>query len=125
VFLVTLAVGAVTVAAISLSPFYVRRFRLPSSARFGAALVAASVGLGAVSVSTPGGALAPSDQLFLCLFATLLLGALLILGDNPDEGDDDSGGGPDDSDGDPPWWPEFESGFRSYVGRPRHPVTSR
>ncbi len=121
-FVVTLVAGAVTVTAISLSPLYVRRIRLLRSARLGTALVIGSIGLGAVSVSTPGGVLPPTDPLFLCLFAALLLGALLILGDDPEERRDDPEGWHDD---DPPWWPEFEAGFSHHVRQRRFPAASR
>jgi len=66
----------------------------------------------------------PKDELFLCLFALLLLGTLLILADDPDEGDD-PGDRDDESDGDPPWWPEFEAGFSGYTRQRRSPVTTR
>ena len=124
-FVVTLAVGAVTVAAISLSPLYARRVRLVRSARLGTALVAGSIALGASSVATSGWPLLPRDELFLCLFAALLLGTLLILGDDAEEGPDDPNGWLDDSGGDPPWWPEFEAGFSRHVGRRRYPAASR
>jgi len=125
VFLVTVAAGAVTIAAISLSPLYIRRIRLVSSARLGTGLVAGSDVLGAVSVSTSGRALPPRDELFLCLFAALLLGALLILGDDPDGWRDDPDGRRGDSDDDPPWWPEFEAGFSRHVAQRRYSPASR
>ena len=68
--------------------------------------------------------MAPKDELFLCLFALLLLGTLLILADEPDDRGDDPDGHHDDSDGDPPWWPEFEAGFSNYTRQPRSPVAT-
>jgi len=124
-FIFTVAVGAATVAAISLAPLYAKRFRLGSSSRLGTALVIASIVLGGLSFASSGRLLAPKDELFLCLFAVLLLGTLLILGDGPDERGDDGDGSRDGSDGDPPWWPEFEKGFSNHVRRPRSPVTTR
>jgi hypothetical protein len=121
-FIFTVAAGSATIAAISLSPLYARRFRLRSS-RLGLVLVAVAIVLGAGSMVTTGGVVAPKDELFLCLFAVLLLGTLMILGDDPDERDDD--GRRDDSDDEPPWWPEFEKGFSQYARRPRSPVTTR
>jgi hypothetical protein len=123
-FIVTCAAGTATVAAIALAPLYARRLRLGGSSRLGTALVVASILCGAASVAASGAAMPPKDELFLFLFALLLLGTLLILGDEPDEGGDDGDGRHDGSDGDPPWWPEFEAGFRHYARRPRSPVAS-
>jgi hypothetical protein len=123
-FIFTFAVGTATVAAIALSPLYAPRLRVLSSSRVGMALVGTSILLGAFAFATSGGLVAPKDELFLCLFALLLLGTLLILADGPDERDDHGGDG-DDSDGDPPWWPEFEAGFSSYTRQPRSPVATR
>jgi hypothetical protein len=124
-FVVTLAVGTATVAAISLSPLYARRVHLVRSSRLGTGLVIVALALGALSLATSGYAVASKDELFLCLFGVLLLGTLLILGEDPDE----RGGGPDglgeNPEGDPPWWPEFEADFSSYARRPRSPVTTR
>ena len=123
-FFFTLAVGTTTIAAISLAPLWARRFSLArSSSRLGTALVAASMALGAASVATSWRILSPRDELFLCLFVGLLLGTVLILGDTGS--DDDADGRGDGSDDDPPWWPEFESGFSQYVKRPRSPVPNR
>ena len=123
-FIFTLGVGATTVAAISLSPLWARHFSLArSSSRLGTALVAASITLAAASSATSWRILSPKDELFLCLFVGLLLGTVLILGDTGS--DDDSDGRGDGSDDDPPWWPEFESGFSQYAKRPRSPVTNR
>jgi hypothetical protein len=124
-FIFTLAVGTATVGAISLSPLYARRLRVVRSSRLGAALVAGAIAVGVASVAGSGRPLPPTDELFLCLFALLLMGALLLLGDDPDEHGDDEDGRGEDSDGDPPWWPEFEAGFRGYARRPRSPVASR
>ena len=123
-FIFTFAVGTATVAAIALSPLYAPRLKALSSSRVGTALVGTSILLAAFSVATSGGLVAAKDELFLCLFALLLLGTLLILADGPDERDD-SDGHDDDSDGDPPWWPEFEAGFGSYTRQPRSPVATR
>lgn len=123
-FIFTFAVGTATVAAIALSPLYAARLRVLSSSRLGTVLVGAALVLGAFTVLTSGGVVAPKDELFLCLFALLLLGTLLIIADDPDDRDD-HGGRHDDSDGDPPWWPEFEAGFKSYARQPRRPVATR
>jgi hypothetical protein len=124
-FIFTLAVGTTTVAAISLSPLWARRVSLvKSSSRLGTALVASSITVGAASVTTSWRILSPKDALFLCLFVILLLGTVLILGDT-DSQDDGGDGRGDGSDDDPPWWPEFESGFSQYVRRPRSPVVNR
>jgi hypothetical protein len=124
-FIFTVGVGTVTVAAISLSPFYARRVRLMRSSRLGTVLVGTAIVLGAASMVPTGGILPAKDELFLCLFAVLLLGTLLILGDDSDERGDDGDGDRDGSDDDPPWWPEFEKGFSHYTRQPRSPVTSR
>ena len=123
-FIFTFAVGTATVAAIALSPLYAPRLKAISSSRVGIALVSTALLLGTLTVATSGGVVGPRDELFLGLFAILLLGTLLILADDPDDRDD-PGGDHDGSDGDPPWWPEFEAGFSSYARRPRSPVASR
>jgi hypothetical protein len=123
-FIFTFAVGTATVAAVALSPLYAPRLKAMSSARIGTALVGAAVLFGAFSVATSGALVAPKDELFLCLFALLLLGTLLILADEPEDGDD-PGGSHDDPSGDPPWWPEFEAGFSQYTRPRRAPVTTR
>ena len=122
-FIFTFAVGTATVAAIALSPLYAPRLKVSNSSRLGAALVGTSILLGAFAVGISGAMVAPKDELFLCLFALLLLGTLLILADEPDSRD--PGDPHDDSDGDPPWWPEFEAGFSSYTRQPRSPAASR
>ena len=122
-FIVTLATGSVMVAAIAMSPMYARRVRFQRSPFAGILLVCGSIGLGLAARgsadTTP-----PRDDLFLCLFAMLLLGALLIVADPGDDGfgDDSGGDGPDE---DPPWWPEFEAGFRSYARHSRRPLVTR
>jgi hypothetical protein len=122
-FIFTFAVGTATVAAIALSPLYAPRLKVMSSSRVGIALVGAATLLGGFTVATSG-VVGPKDELFLCLFALLLLGTLLILAEDPDDRDDPDGGH-DNSDGDPPWWPEFEAGFSQYTRQPRAPMTSR
>ncbi len=126
-FLFTLALGVCIVAAILLSPLYIQRVGLVKSpargaisfTSLGAALVTASLGLAALAVSLPGGRLQGNDALFVFLFVLLLIGSLLILvGDDPDDEDE----GPD---ADPPWWPEFEAGFRHHLSRQRPPVSTR
>jgi hypothetical protein len=123
-FIFTFAVGTATVAAIALSPLYAPRLKVMSSSRIGSALVATALLLGVFSAATSGGFGAAKDELFLCLFALLLLGTLLILADDPEDRDDPDGRD-GDSDGDPPWWPEFEAGFSHYTRQPRSPVASR
>jgi hypothetical protein len=123
-FIFTFAVGTATVAAIALSPLYAARLKAMSSSRVGTVLVGGALVLGVFSVLTSGGAIAPKDELFLCLFALLLLGTLLIIADDPEDRDD-PGGHQDGSDGDPPWWPEFEAGFKSYTRQPRRPIATR
>jgi hypothetical protein len=113
VFLVTLAVGLVVIAAISLSPLYAGRVRLPrGSAVLGAGLVASALGL-AVAAALWQAAMVPSrNGAFLAAFVLLFLGALLIV--RTDEGDDPGA----DAD-EPPWWPSFELDYRSYARRQR------
>jgi len=60
-------------------------------------------------------------ELVLAAFPMLLLGALLILSGNGDDG----GHGGTGSGDEPPWWPEFEREFRRYSRRRRHPVAGR
>jgi hypothetical protein len=111
VFLVTLAVGLVVIAAISLSPLYVRRVRLPrGSTALGAALVAAALGLGVAAALLRAAMIPSRNGAFLAAFVLLFLGALLIL--RTDEGDDPGADAPE-----PPWWPSFELDFRSYARR--------
>jgi hypothetical protein len=126
-FPVTLALGLCIVAAILLSPLYIQRVRLvksssPATVRrgsLGAALVLGSLGVAAVAVSLPGRSTPQNDALFLGLFVLLLVGSLLILaGDDTDE----EGDGPD---ADPPWWPEFEAGFRQHLRHARRPISTR
>jgi hypothetical protein len=113
----TVLAGFVVVAAIAFSPLYVRRLRLGGSVRLGMLLVVAAIGL--ASGAAASGWSFPRDELFLVLFAALLVGALLILGDDP--GDEPA----EDADGDPPWWPEFEADFGRYVRSRRRPLIRR
>jgi hypothetical protein len=117
-FVFMLALGVCIVGAILLSPLYIRRVRVVKSAMLGAALVVGSLGLAAIAASPPVRVAPANDVLFLCLFVLLLVGALLILGDDSDE----EGDGPD---ADPPWWPEFEAGFRHHLRSQRRPVSTR
>jgi len=123
-FIFTFAIGTATVAAIALAPLYASRLKVTGSSRLGFGLVAASMLLGATSAATAGMLTPPKDELFLTLFALLLAGTLLILADDPEDRDDD-GRGRDDFDGDPPWWPDFEDGFREYTRRRRSPIATR
>jgi hypothetical protein len=127
-FAFTVAIGMGTVAAISLSPLYARRLQLSRRpSRVGLTVIGVAILLGGTSIASADQLLPARDGLFLSLFALLLLGTLLILGDDPGaRGDDDDrpGDGPD-GDADPPWWPEFEAGFSQYARRPRAPVASR
>jgi hypothetical protein len=119
VFVVTIAVGLVVVAAVSLSPLYADDALLPQrSSNVGGTLVAAALLLGVVSslLDAP----APRSCGFLLAFVLLLVGAMLLLG-----GDEDDGPEPGDADDDPPWWPAFETGFRSYVQAQRRPAPRR
>jgi hypothetical protein len=126
-FAFTVAVGLGTVTAISLSPLYARRLQLARrSSRIGLVVISVAILLGATSIASADQLLPARDGLFLSLFALLLLGTLLILGDDPGErGDDDERPGDGPGEGDPPWWPEFESGFSQYARRPRAPVATR
>ena len=124
-FIFTFAVGTATVAAIALSPLYAPRLKLASSSRLGAGLVGTSIFLGAAFVATSGHLVGPNNELFLCLFALLLVGTVLILADDPEDRGDDWDDRRDGSDGDPPWWPEFEAGFSHYVRNRRSPIATR
>jgi len=111
VFVVTLGVGAIL--TIALAPLYADR--LPSgSIELGSALVALAISAALLGLMTVGPPAAREDELFLTSFVLLTIGSVFVLGA---EGHDDgpSGG----ADGDPPWWPEFESGFRNYVRKTR------
>lgn len=111
-FLLTLTCGIVAVVAVALSPTYVRAVRIGSAPRLGGVLIVASATLALVAAAHrrhPDG-----RALFLVAFVLLLAGALLVVAD--DTGEDSDGG-----DGEPPWWPEFEAGFRRYARRPRTP----
>lgn len=111
-FLLTLTCGIAAVVAVALAPLYVGRLPVAPAPRLGAALVTSSALLALVAVVHPRH---PDGRLvFLGAFALLLAGALLVLADERDDGDDDAG--------EPPWWPEFESDFRRYAARPRRPL---
>ncbi len=114
----TVLAGSVVVVAIALSPLYVRRLRVAGSVRVGAALVVGAIGI-AMTASAIGSS-SPRDELFLVVFAALLVGALLILGDDRDDRPGEDGGMDD-----PPWWPEFEDDFGRYVRTRRRPVSPR
>jgi hypothetical protein len=116
-FRMTVLVGLVVVVAIALSPLYVRRLRVAGSARLGALLVVGAVGVASSSAAV--GWSLPRDELFLAVFAALLVGALMILCDGPEDDPGDGAGG------DPPWWPEFESDFGRYVRSSRRPLSRR
>jgi hypothetical protein len=121
VFIVTLAVGTLVVAAITLSPLYARRLEPMGSTRLGLQLVGLAIGLAVFDAAARGRAPLPWSELFVFAFCLLLLGALLIVGDGDDPDDDDA----DDDGDDPWWWPEFEAGFRSYARRRRPLVPTR
>ena len=115
-FLLTIAFGLAVVGTICLSPLFARRLKCVRSSRLGSAFVICSLGLVFLSLSRrshPEGRL-----LFLAAFVSLLVGAIFLLAEGGTDGDDDHG----DTD-EPPWWPEFESGFRRYAARSRQPVS--
>jgi hypothetical protein len=114
----TVLTGSAVVVAIALSPLYVRRVRLAGSARVGGALVVGAIGIASASAAAawPGS----RGELFIPLFVALLVGALLILGDDPEDRPGDDGDGCD-----PPWWPEFEADFGRYVRATRRPLSRR
>jgi hypothetical protein len=124
-FIFTFAIGTTTVAAIALSPLYAPRLKVTGSSRLGLGLVGAAIVLGTTTVASSGRLATSKDEVFLSLFGLLLAGTLLILADDPDDRDDDGGRGRDDFDGDPPWWPDFEDGFREYTRRRRSPIATR
>ena len=111
VFIVALGAGAIVV--IGLAPLYADR--LPSgSVELGGALVAFAISAALLGLMTAGPPAAREDELFLTAFVLLTIGSVLVLGGgNRDEGP------PGGADGDPPWWPEFESGFRTYARKAR------
>jgi uncharacterized membrane protein len=115
VFTVTLGIGLVVVAAVSLTPMYAGRVVLPRrSAEVGALLVLSSVALTAPSALWQTSALPSRNLTFLVSFGLLLLGALLLM-----RSDEDEGGGTDPDE--PPWWPSFERDLLEYT-RSRRPV---
>jgi hypothetical protein len=116
VFLVTVAAGVAAIVAISLSPLYVGRLRLARSARLGGVLVVGAIGL-AAAASVTGGPM-PRDEVFLAVFVSLLVGSLLILGDDGDDSAADDGF-------EPPWWPEFEADLGRHLRRRTPPVPAR
>jgi len=110
VFILTLAVGLVVVAAVSLSPLLIGDRRLPAGvASIGAGLVAASLLLAVPTVLVHGAA-ASRDKTFIAAFVLLLAGALLIVGSGEDDRRE-----PGEGDDEPSWWPSFELDFRDYV----------
>jgi hypothetical protein len=117
-FILTLALGVTVVSAIALSPLYARRLRLVRSARLGSAFVLLAVGLALICAAAPGAAIPPRNVLFLCVFVLMLVGALLLFGEDPDDG-------PDRADDEPPWWPEFEAGLRRYTRQHRQLIPRR
>ena len=121
-FILTLAFGVIALAAIALSPLYAGRLRRFGSVRLGAAFISLAVGIAVVCAATPGTSVATKSELFLCSFVLMLVGAALVVRDSDDPGDDEPR---DWSDGEPPWWPEFEEGFRSYARRRRPLVPTR
>jgi hypothetical protein len=118
-FIFTFALGVAAVAAIALSPLYAGRLRPFGSMRLGAACISLAVGIATVCLATSGTSAMRRTELFLCSFVLMLVGAVLVLrkGDDPDE--HEPGERPDDE---PPWWPDFEEGFRSYAVRRRRPL---
>jgi hypothetical protein len=115
VFAFTLAVGLLVVAAVALSPAYVTRVQVPErSEAIGAAFVAAALLLALPAALWQVAVLPSRNEVFLVSFVLLLLGTLLIVGNDPE---DDPGA----DDGDPPWWPSFENDFWSYA-RSRRPL---
>ena len=121
-FILTLALGVAAVAAIALSPLYAGRLRPFGSMRLGAAFISLALGIALVCAATPGTSVATKSKLFLCSFVLMLVGAALVVRDSDDPSEDEPR---DWSDGEPPWWPEFEEGFRSYARRRRPLVPTR
>jgi 1,4-dihydroxy-2-naphthoate octaprenyltransferase len=121
-FTLTLALGVGAVVAIALSPLYAGRLRPLGSMRLGAAFISLSLGIALVCVATPGTSVTTKSELFLCSFVLMLVGAALVLCDSDDPSDEEPR---DWTDGEPPWWPEFEAGFRSYARRRRPLVPTR
>jgi hypothetical protein len=116
VFAFTLAVGLLVVAAVAVSPAYVARVQVPErSEAIGAAFVAAALLLAVPAALWQVAVLQSRSEVFLVAFALFLLGAILIVGNDPD---DDPGA---DDDEEPPWWPSFEHDFWNYA-RSRRPL---
>ena len=111
VFIVTLGAGAIVV--IALAPLYAERLSA-GSIELGSALVALAVSAALLGLMTAGPPAAREDELFVTSFVLLTIGSVLVLGgEGPDDGPSDG------ADAEPPWWPEFESGFRNYARKPR------
>jgi hypothetical protein len=111
-FVVTIALGASAVVVIALAPLYADRLS-SGSVELGSALVALAIATALLGLVTPGPSAAREDELFLCSFVLLVIGSVLVL-----RGDDEDGREQGDDD-EPPWWPEFEASFRSYARRSR------
>ena len=121
-FILTLTLGVVAVAAIALSPLYGGGLRRFGSVRLGAAFISLAVGIAVVCAATPGTPVAAKSELFLCSFVLMVVGAALVVRDSDDPDDEEPR---DWSGGEPPWWPEFEEGFKSYTRRRRPLVPTR
>lgn len=106
-FMVTLALGVAVVAAIAMSPLYAGRLRPMRSARLGIALVLLAIGIATVCTAAPSAVFPVRHAVFLCVFVLMLAGALLILGEDPDDWREAA-------DDEPPWWPEFEASLTRY-----------
>src|SRR5579872_2066272 len=113
-FAFVVALGASAIVVIALAPLYAGQIR-SGSLELGAALVALAISAALLGLMTTGQSLARKDELFLCSFVLLMVGSILVLGDDGHDDDGLSGGDGDE----PPWWPEFEDGFRTYAGRAR------
>jgi hypothetical protein len=87
------------------------------------ALVLSTVAVGALETAAGIYLLAatgpPRIGLFFCVsgICTGLLAVALwaLIFPRPDGGDGGDGGGEGGGDSEPPWWPDFERGFRRYV----------
>jgi len=121
-FVPTLALGVIAVAAIALSPLYAGRLRPFGSVPLGTACISLAVGIAVVCLATPRTSGAIRSELFLGAFVLMLVGAVLVLRAGDEPSDDEPR---DWTDGEPPWWPEFEEGFRSYARRRRPLLPTR